>query len=147
MSREEELARNVSELSARVRDLEGVLSKLMGPINQMEKATRGYLRLVDLALRGGGLTIDSAFPDVKDPICKDIMRALIERDGQNISQIAKSLKQARGSASRKTVREKLIALESRGLVESREIAGEKVAKYYLTDEVTRKWSEMLGILK
>ena len=76
-------------------------------------------------------------------ISKEIIRVLVDRNGQNISQITEGVRVKRGTASRRVVREKLKILEEQGIVEQR---GEKaVSAYYISDHVLRKWSQLLGI--
>ncbi len=140
---DEELPERIKELSQRIAELEDMMTKLMIPIEEMQKATQKYLRLVDLALRHGGITPDMLLPEVKDPISKDIIRVLVDKNGQNISQITEALRHRRGSASRRIVREKLRTLEEQDIVEQR---GEgAVLIYHISEKVLRKWSQLLGI--
>jgi DNA-binding transcriptional ArsR family regulator len=82
-------------------------------------------------------------PEVKDPISKDIMRVLMERRDQNITQITESLRTKRGSASRRIVRERVKTMIEQGIVTPK---GEgTVSTYSLSEEVLRKWSQLLGI--
>lgn len=119
------------------------MAQLLTPVQEMQKSAQKYLRLVDLALRHGGISPEMLLPEVKDPISKDIIKVLVDKNGQNISQITESLRARRGSASRRVVREKLKALEEQSIVERK---GEKaVPIYYISDEVLRKWSQLLGI--
>ncbi|MCK4717838.1 MAG: hypothetical protein KAT70_04125 [Thermoplasmata archaeon] len=139
---EEDLSKEIRELNKRIRELESSISHILQPLGDMERAARSYFRLVDLAIRCGGITVDVAFPEVKDSISKDIMRVLIEKNGQNISHITERVKERRGTASRRIIRERLKELEEQGLVVKQ---GEGVPRYHLTNEVTRRWSQMLGI--
>ncbi len=140
---DEELPKQIKELNRRIAELEGMMARLMAPVQEMQKAAQKYLRLVDLALRHGGLSPELLLPEVKDPISKDIVKVLIEKSGQNISQVTEGVRARRGSASRRVVRERLKVLEQEGIVEQR---GEgAVPTYYLSEEVLRKWSQLLGI--
>lgn len=140
---DEELPKQIKELNRRIAELEGMMARLMAPVQEMQKSAQKYLRLVDLALRHGGLSPELLLPEVKDPISKDIVKVLIEKSGQNISQITERVRARRGSASRRVVRERLKVLEQEGIVEQR---GEgAVPTYYLSEEVLRKWSQLLGI--
>lgn len=140
---EEDLRKEIKELNKRIAELESMMAQVVAPLQDMQKSTGKYLRLVDLALRHGGISPEMLLPEVKDPISKEIIRVLVDRNGQNISQITEGVRAKRGSASRRVVREKLKALEEQGIVEQR---GEKaVSAYYISDQVLRKWSQLLGI--
>ncbi len=140
---DEELPKQIKKLSVRIAELEEMMSQIMAPIQDMQRATQQYLRLVDLALRHGGLSPDMLIPEVTDPISKDIIRVLVDRNGQNISQITERVRARRGSASRRVVRERLKILEEGDIVEQR---GEGThPTYYISDSVLRKWSQLLGI--
>jgi DNA-binding transcriptional ArsR family regulator len=140
---DEELPKQIKELNRRIAELEGMMAQLMAPVQEMQKATQKYLRLVDLALRHGGISPELLLPEVKDPISKDIVKVLIDKSGQNISKVTEGVRARRGSASRRVVRERLKALEQQGIVEQK---GEgAVPTYVLSEEVLRKWSQLLGI--
>ncbi len=140
---DEELPEQIKELNQRIAELEGMMAELLAPVKEMQKATQKYLRLVDLALTHGGLSPELIIPNVKDPISKDIVSVLIDKNGRNISQITEALRTKRGSASRRIVREKLKSLEEQGIVDRK---GEKgVPFYFLSEMVLRKWSQLLGI--
>ena len=140
---EEDLKKQVRELNKRIAELEGMMAQIIAPIQEMQKSSGKYLRLVDLALSRGGLSPDMLLPEVKDPISKDIIKVLVDKNGQNISQITEGLRSRRGRASRRIVREKLKALEEQGIVEQKEEGA--VPFYYISEYVLRKWSQMLGI--
>ena len=91
----------------------------------------------------GGLTPDVIFPDLKDPISKDIIRVLLERPAQNVSQITDLVKNKRGSASRRIIREKLTDLETRNIIQKQQQGSRSV--YSLTPDVIKKWTELLGL--
>jgi DNA-binding HxlR family transcriptional regulator len=80
--------------------------------------------------------------DVKDSISRDIVRVLLERPDQNISQLTELVRNKRGTASRRIIREKLKELEEKNIVK-KHLKG-SLYKYRLTDEVIKKWSQMLG---
>ncbi len=140
---DKELPKQIKELSARIAELEQMMAQLIAPIQDMQRATQKYLRLVDLVLRHGGISPDMLLPEVKDPISKDIIRVIVDKNGQNISQITEGMRTRRGSASRRVVRERLKSLEEQDIVEQR---GEgTIPTYYISDSVLRKWSQLLGI--
>jgi len=91
----------------------------------------------------GGLTPDVIFPDLKDPISKEIIRVLLERPAQNVSQITDLVKSKRGSASRRIIRKKLTDLEQRNIVQKQQQGSRSV--YNLTPEVIKKWTQLLGL--
>ena len=140
---EEELTEKVKELSQRIEELESTLAQVMEPLRAVQKTTSGYFRLAELAMRQGGLTVDSVLPNVKDAISKDIVRVLVDARDQNITQITNSVRAIRGSASRRIIRERLKELEEKELVER--TGGGKIPTYSLSSHVLRKWSELLGI--
>ncbi len=140
---EEDLSKQIKELNQRIAELEDMMAQILAPVRDMQKATGKYLRLVDLALSHGGLSPEMVTPEVKDPISKDIMKVLMERRDQNISQITEALRSKRGSASRRIVRERIKTLITQNVVEQK---GEgSVSTYSLSEEVLRKWSQLLGI--
>lgn len=140
---EEDLAQQVKELNKRIEELEGTLSRILEPVRNMQKATSGYIRLVSIVRRKGGITIDSILPDVKDTISKSIIQVLAEDNGQNISQLTESVRRSRGTASRRIIRERLKDLLEKELVVVR--STKRVNNYYLSDEVINKWSQLLSI--
>ena len=140
---EEDLPKQVKELNKRIAEIDGMMAKLVAPVQKMQRSTQNYLRLVDLALKHGGLSPEMLLPEVKDPISKDIVKVLLRKSGMNITQITESLRDERGSASRRIVREKLKSLEEMEIVEQKE--DKKVPTYKLTEKVLRKWSQLLGI--
>lgn len=139
----EDLPKQIKELNQRIAELENMMAQIMAPVREMQKATGKYLCLVDLALSHGGLSPEMVTPEVKDPISKDIMKVLMEKRERNISQITEALREKRGSASRRIVRERVKKLMEMGLVEQKKEIG--VSTYSLSEEVLRKWSHLLGI--
>jgi DNA-binding transcriptional ArsR family regulator len=140
---EKDLPKQIAELNKRIAELENMMAQLVAPVREMQKATGKYLRLVDLALKHGGLSPEILIPEVKDPISKEIVKVLLKKSDQNITQITEALRAERGSASRRIVREKLKTLEDLGVVEHRE--EKTVPTYHLSEQVLRKWSQLLGI--
>ena len=137
------LRKEVRELNERIRELEEIIVQLREPFQQLHSITRGYTRLIDLYMKFGSVSPDIIVPTLKDPISKEILNVLFERNGQNISQITDAVRTRRGSASRRIVREKLAAMEEDGLVKRK--STKKAVEYFVSDELVRKWSEVLGL--
>ena len=137
-----DLRKEIKELNLRIAELEGIITELQEPLRQMHNAARGYYKFIDLFMKYGGVSPDKVIPGLKDPISKEIINVLFEKNGQNISQITEVLRTRRGSASRRIVREKLAKLEKDGLVFRKKT--KKSVEYYISDELVKKWSQVLG---
>ena len=142
---EKDLTDEVKELNKRISDLEKMLSVLMKPFNDIRKTTESYMRLAGLLLDHGGLTPDIILPELKDPISRDIVRVLLERPEQNVSQITDLVKSRRGTASRRIIREKLVDLEKKNIIQKQQRGSRSV--FSLTAEVIKKWTQLLGLTK
>jgi DNA-binding transcriptional ArsR family regulator len=140
-----DLAAEVNELNKRINELEIMLSTLIKPLNDARKTTQNYLKLAGLLLDHGGLTPDLILPELQDAISRDIVRVLLERNEQNISQITELVKSKRGTASRRIIREKLQELEGKNIVQKQQKGSRYL--YSLTTEVIKKWTELLGLTK
>ena len=136
------LAEEVKELNKRISELEKMLSILTKPLQNVGKTTQNYLRLTSLLLDHGGLTPDMILPEIKDPISREIVRVLLERTDQNISQITELVRSKRGTASRRIIRERIQELEEKDIVKKDQKGSRYV--YSLTEKVIKKWSQMLG---
>lgn len=148
----EDIRKEIKELSEKIDRLEETLSRISRPyseftdyLNQFQSISKGYFRLLDLYDKHGSLSPEIIIPDLKDPISKEIVVILFSKKEQNISQIAEELKKRRGTASRKTVRERLNTLVEKNIVVCDE--GSKTKKYSISGEVVEKWSQMLGLSK
>jgi len=139
---EKDLAKEVKELNKRINELEKMLSSIIKPLQGASKVTQNYMKIINLLLDKGGLTPDMILTDVKDPISKDIVRTLLERPDQNISQLTELVRSKRGTASRRIIRERLKELEEKNIVQKRQKGS--LYSYSLTEEVINKWSQMLG---
>jgi DNA-binding transcriptional ArsR family regulator len=140
---EQDVSSEIKELSKRISELENMLSTLLKPLSDARKTTERYLRLAGLLLDHGGLTPEAILPGLKDPISKDIVRVLLERPEQNISQITEQVKTKRGTASRRIIRKKLQDLEQQHIIQQQQKGSRTV--YTLTPEVITKWSQLLGL--
>ncbi|KYK28111.1 hypothetical protein AYK20_01605 [Thermoplasmatales archaeon SG8-52-1] len=119
-----------------------MLSKMMEPLQNITKTTRNYMRIIGLLLEHGGITPDLILPEIKDPISREIVRVLLDRSDQNISQITELVRIKRGTASRRIIREKIQRLEEKNIVQKKQIGSLYV--YSITEKVIKKWSQMLG---
>ncbi len=149
---EEDIRKEIKELSEKIDRLEETLSKISKPysdivgyMSQFQSISKGYFRLLDLYDKHGSLSPEIIIPGLKDPISKDIVVILFNKKEQNISQITEELKKRRGTASRRIVRERLKALEEKNVVVCEE--GSKTRKYSISEEVVEKWSQVLGLPK
>jgi DNA-binding transcriptional ArsR family regulator len=152
MGDEEDLRAEIRELRERLERLYKVLERvarpyeeIVGYLERFEKLGRSYFRILSLLERYGELSPALIVPEVKDPISIDIVRILVNRGDLNISQITQALRARRGTASRRVVRERLNALEEKGLVELRRTRREKL--YRVSDDVLQRWSQVLGLVK
>ena len=139
---EKELKDEVKELNKRISELENMLSKIIKPLQDDSGITQNYMRIIGLLIDRGGLTPDMTLPDLKDSISKDIVRVLLDKPEQNISQITELVRSKRGTASRRIIREKLQYLEEKNIVQKNQKGSLLV--YRLSEEVIKKWSQMLG---
>jgi len=137
-----DLAKEVKELNKRISELEKMLSVVIQPLRDASNTTQKYMKITRLLLEHGGLTPDIILPGVNDPISQQIVRVLLDRNEQNISQITDLVRSKRGTASRRIIREKLNELVENGVVQKQQKESRYV--YSLTEKVIKKWSQMLG---
>ena len=141
----EELTARIAELESAVREVARPYSELVDQLSRFQDTVQKYFRLMDLYQRHGVISIETILPGVKDPISKDIMKLLLDKPGLNISEITEELRQRRGSASRRIVRDRLGELLEKGMLV--EQSGKKEKTYEISESVVRKWSEVLGLTK
>jgi len=137
-----DLTDEVKKLNERIEELEKMLSAVIKPLQDTRRIAENYLRLTGILLDKGGLTPDAILPDVKDPISKEIVRVLLDKSEQNISQITELVRSRRGTASRRIIRHRINELIEKDIIR-KTMKGSKYV-YGLTDKVIRKWSQMLG---
>ena len=130
----------IQELSTRLDRLERAMSAALRPLAAMEEISHRYLRLASMLVEHGGLSPDTLFPEVKDPISRDIIASLMRLREANISRLTDELRSRRGKASRRIVRTRLAGLEQHGYAETRTRGRRPV--YVLTERVVRKWSSL-----
>jgi DNA-binding transcriptional ArsR family regulator len=138
-----ELRDEIKELNQRIGELEQVIIELREPFKQLQSAAKGYYKFIELFTRYGGVSPNIVAPNLKDPISKDILIVLVDRNGLNISQITELVRERRGSASRRIIREKLAKLEEADYVTKK--VTKKSVEYYISDELLKKWSQVLGL--
>jgi len=142
---EGELKDEVRKLGARIGELESLLSQLREPFGQLQDISRNYFRFIELYMKFGEISPDSALPGLKDSMSRDIVNALFQKSGQNISEITEAVRARRGSASRRIIRARLSELEEQGILRGER--RRKTVEYHVSDEVVGKWSQMLGFVK
>lgn len=144
----EELYKEIKALNKRINELETMLKTIVQPfqeIQEMGKSTSNYFRLIGLMLEHGGLTPDTLFSEIKDPIEKTIIQILTQKKDLNISQLTDHVRSKRGTASRRIIRKKIKNLEEKDTVEPIQ-QGSRIV-YRLTDRVIEKWAQVLGLTK
>jgi len=147
---DEELQEQIRDLAKKMQSVEETMDKVAGPYSQLleyierfQKISGSYFRMLGLYQRYGAISPDLLIPGVKDPISRDIVKVLFERDGQNISQITDKLKSMRGTSSRRIVRERLKGLEEKGVIKGKGSSRSK--EYWLAEEYIEKWYDLLGL--
>ena len=70
---------------------------------------------------------------------------LFDKGERNVSQIADQMRQRRGSASRRIIRERLEKLAEDGIVTVS--TDSKQRRFSISDDVVQKWSQLLGLQK
>ena len=138
----EDLSEEVKKLNKRIQELEKMLSAAIKPLQDTGRIAQNYLRLTGILLDKGGLTPDAILPEIKDPISQEIVRVLLDKNGQNISQITELVRSRRGTASRRIIRERINELIEKDIIKKNQKGSNYV--YSLTDKVIKKWSQMLG---
>lgn len=140
-----ELSKEIKALNERIDELESMLKTVLQPFQEMGRTTTQYFRLIGLMLEHGGLTPDTLFSEIKNPIEQSIIQVLTQKKDLNISQITEHVRSKRGTASRRIIRKKLQTLEKKNMIEPYQTGSRTV--YRLTDEVIKKWSKVLGFIK
>lgn len=126
--------------------LTGLYQDLLGRLRSFATMEESYLRLVSLYARYGVISPELLVPQAKDPISREVLRALAMISEGSVQQITARVRENRGTASRRIVRERLEDLLRLGAVETRESAKGRVT-WRLSGSVVRKWSEVLGLGK
>ncbi len=135
----------MDDLEKRIRKVEELLEKYLENdyLVYIRHILASYLRLINIYVEYGKISPAIIFPEVKDPISREIIEILFSYGKLNTSQITDELKKSRGKASRRIVREKLNDLVENGIVECEEKKNEKV--YSISEYAVKKWLKVLGI--
>jgi DNA-binding transcriptional ArsR family regulator len=141
----DDLSKRIGQLEEALRDVTRPYAELSEHITRFQEIVGRYFRLLDLYQKHGSISIDVILPEVKDPMSKEIMRILLDKPGQNISQITEELRSRSGSASRRIVRGRLNDLVEKDLVVEK--VGRKQKTYEISESVVNKWSQVLGLSK
>ena len=133
------------ELRRRIEKIEELLNRYFE--NEYMRYTRRilstYLQLIDIYIEHGRISPSVIFPNVKDPISREILETVFYYGKLNTSRITEELRKTRGKASRRIVREKLENLVEMGLIECEVKTNEKI--YFVSDYALKKWLKVLGI--
>ena len=150
--KEEDQKKEIVELSEKIDHLESMIADMYQPYQEtmsymakFNEMASGYMKIIGLYQKHGKVSPEMLVPTIKDPIAQEILVILFEKKELNVSQIAEQLRDRRGSASRKTVRDKLVELEDAGAIEI--IDEKKVKKYKVSDELVEQWLKLLGVMK
>ncbi|MFQ6107737.1 MAG: ArsR family transcriptional regulator [Thermoplasmata archaeon] len=149
---EEDLGKEIKELSEKMERLEKTIREISSPYSQVldylerfQEISRGYFRLLEMYERYGTVSPEVLLPGLKDPISIEIVKILFDARERNISQITRELKNRRGTASRRIVRERLQILVGKGAVDC--ISSGKSRKYRISQDLLEKWSQLLALPK
>ncbi len=135
----------MDDLEKRIRKVEELLEKYLENdyLVYIRHILASYLRLINIYVEYGKISPAIIFPEVRDPISREIIEILFSYGRLNTSQITEELKKSRGKASRRIVREKLGNLVEKGIVECEEKKNEKI--YSISEYAVKKWLKVLGI--
>jgi len=149
---DEDLRKEIQELREQMEVLSAAFDRIAKPYGQLfeyldrfQGIAKSYFRVLDLYQKYGEVSPEIVVPGLKDPISREIVKALFERGDRNVSQVTEALKARRGTASRRIVREKLEALVRDGVV--LQGGDSKIRTFSIAPEVVEKWSQVLGLAK
>lgn len=132
-------------LQKRLDNIEVILSSYLSTkeiFGNYDHILNSYVKLIQLYLEYGKISPSLLFPEVKDPVSKNIIEILFRIKMGNVSQITEAIKNETGTASRTTVRKKILDLEKKGIVE---YLGDKGNHYVISERIVKKWLELIGI--
>ena len=129
----------------RLEEIERLLKGYMEDeyLSYVKRILGSYFRLIDIYMRDGRISPAAVFPEVNDEISREIVEILFVRGSMNTTEVTRELKERRGSASRRIVRERLKDLTDAGIVDRIERKNEK--EYMISGPAVRRWLKVLGI--
>jgi len=135
----------VDDIEKRLERVEELLSRYLDNeyLQYVRHILASYLRLINIYMEYGKISPSIIFPEVKDPISREIIEILFSCGELNTSRIEEELRKSRGKASRRIVRDRLNRLVELGMVECEERKNEKV--YSISEYAIKKWLKVLGI--
>ena len=135
----------MEDIERRIEKIEELISRYLDNeyLQYLRHILASYMRLINIYMEHGKISPSIIFPEVKDPISREIIEILFSYGKLNTSRIAEELRKTRGTASRRIVREKLNKLVEKGIVECEERKNEKV--YSISEYAIKKWLKVLGI--
>jgi len=149
---DQDLRKEIQELREQVEVLNAALDRVARPYGQLfeylerfQGIAKSYFRVLELYQKYGAVSPEIVVPGLKDPIAREIVKALFEKGDRNVSQVTEAVKARRGTASRRIVRGKLDALLRDGVVVS-EGTG-KIRTFSIAPAVVEKWSQVIGLAK
>ena len=149
---DEDLRKEIQDLRDQMEALNAAFERVAKPYGQLfdyldrfQGIAKSYFRVLDLYQKFGSVSPEIVVPGLKDPISREIVKALFEKGDRNISQVTDAVKARRGTASRRIVREKIESLVKDGVVVE---SGEgKIRTFSIAPAVVEKWSQVLGLSK
>ena len=136
---------NSKEILKRIENIETMLRDHLSfrqMFGEYDQIVSNYLKLVSLFLRYGKITPSVLIGESMDSISEDILEILFNLETANITQITDELRKDRGSASRTTVRKKIVEMGQKGWISA---TGNKDGSYRLSKELVSKWLKMVGM--
>ncbi len=133
----EEIKSELKSVSQRLNKIESILSEILPQLQEFSRSAKILQRgfkfyesvLGAIEKLRSVAYIEDEYPELKsDPISLEIIKSLEQYGALNISQLTRYVRMARGTASRRIIRERIKKLISMGIIE---IAYEdEKAKYY-----------------
>ena len=104
---DKDLRKEIQELREQVEVLNAALDRITRPYGQLfeyldrfQGIAKSYFRVLDLYQKYGAVSPEIVVPGLKDPIAREIVKALFEKGDRNVSQVTEAVKARRGTASR-----------------------------------------------
>ncbi len=135
----------MDDIERRIERIEDLISRYLDNeyFQYIRHILASYMRLINIYMEYGKISPSIIFPELKDPISREIIEILFSYGKLNISQITEELRKTRGKASRRVVRQKLNELLELGMVECEERKNERL--YSISEYAIKKWLKVLGI--